>query len=257
MPRRDELRVERAGSTARKASVANGASVYRLQQPVELRHRPAGIRLVERQRPHPVPELRHRRRRLHALADDVADGEPEPAVGQHQRVEPVAADVHRGRAGQVARGDAHALDIGDRLGQDAPLERLGDRPLPLVAARAVERQAALRRQGLEEAPRVVVELGQARATRVRRRRGAVCRPGRGGTRTSRGRSPRARRSAPGSARRAGSRSRSTRRRLRARRRRRASDGSSSRRAAAGRRPRGSRATRAGGPRARRRRSRRA
>ena len=32
---------------------------------------------------------------LDPFADDVADRKPEPAIGQRQRVEPVAADVER------------------------------------------------------------------------------------------------------------------------------------------------------------------
>ena len=117
----------------------------------------AGLERVERERAHPVPELRHRRGRLDALPDDVADDEPEPAVGERQRVEPVAADVDRGRAGEVERGDAYALHRRHGLREDAPLQRLRDDALALVAPRAVEREAALRDDGLEEAALVVDE----------------------------------------------------------------------------------------------------
>ena len=62
-------------------------------------------------------------------------------------VVPVAADVDPGLAGQIAGGEGHALDLGQRLREDALLERLGDRPLALVADRAIESLAALAREG--------------------------------------------------------------------------------------------------------------
>ena len=112
---------------------------------------------VSRQRAHPVAKLCHGRRRADALPDDVADDEPQPAVGQRQCVEPVAADVHGRRSGEVERRDACALHRRHGLRENAPLQRLRHDALALVPPRTVEREAALRRDRLEEAALVLTE----------------------------------------------------------------------------------------------------
>ena len=72
------------------------------------------------------------RRGAQPVADHVAHDQRHPAVGALERVVPVAADRGSLAGRQVARGDLEPLDARQALGQQAALERLGDRVLALV-----------------------------------------------------------------------------------------------------------------------------
>ena len=185
MAGRDERRLVRDGVEREVDHRREGRVGVLADEAVELRHALGRADLVERDRAHAVAELGHRRGRAHALADDVADDEAEAAVAQRDRVEPVAADVERRRAGQVAHGDLDALHRRQRLRQHAALQRLGDHPLRLVLARPVEREAALARQRLDEPPLALAEP-QAVAPREDRRRRAAPRPRRSARPRTRG-----------------------------------------------------------------------
>ena len=123
-----------------------------LGEAVEAGERGRRLHPVERERSQAVPELPHGRGRLHALADDVAHHEPELAVLQPDRIEPVAADGDPGRARKVAGGELHAFDAGQGSGQDTSLKGLRDRLLGLECARAVECLGGLTRERFDESP---------------------------------------------------------------------------------------------------------
>ena len=92
--------------------------------PLEHQRRAQALERVGAQR---VLQPRHPRRRVEAVADDVADRDPGVAVAQRDHVVPVAADLGVGAAGDVAGGDPEAGQLGQPLGQQAALQRLGDR----------------------------------------------------------------------------------------------------------------------------------
>ena len=73
----------------------------------------------------------------------VADREVDDPVRPAQRVVPVAADLEPDAARAVAAGEVDALDRGQRLGQQAALQRDRDLVLLLVAPRAGERAAGV------------------------------------------------------------------------------------------------------------------
>jgi hypothetical protein len=114
-----------------------------LGQPIEPRERRRRLHPVERESPERVPKLRHGRRRMDALADDVPDHEPEAPVAQRDRVEPVAPDVELGRPWQVTRGELHALHPREGRRENAALECRGDRLLRLEVAGTLERLRSL------------------------------------------------------------------------------------------------------------------
>jgi hypothetical protein len=74
------------------------------------------------------------------VADDVADGEPDPAAGQGEGVVPVAADVVVlvGRA--VAAGELRPGQFVGHDGQEGLLQLVGRLPLLLVQPRPVQRR---------------------------------------------------------------------------------------------------------------------
>ena len=115
-----------------------------------------GLSRSMRDRTERVSQLPHARRGVNALPDDVSDDEPDAALGELDGVEPVASDVDLLRTRQVARGDLRACQPRESHRQDAPLEGLGDRPLGLEVARAVESLCALARRasrGRRDRPR--------------------------------------------------------------------------------------------------------
>ena len=81
-----------------------------------------------------VPQLAHQHGGGDAAAGHVADGEMHDPVGAAQRVVPVTADLEPDAAGAVAAGQVDAFDRGQRLGQQAALERDRDVVLLRVSA---------------------------------------------------------------------------------------------------------------------------
>ena len=100
----------------------------------------AGLEAVERVDAQRVAELRHRRRRDHALADDVADDDADPVVAEVDHVVPVAADLELVPAREVAHGRVDPLDLGQPAREDALLQRHGDLVLPLVDHHPLEHE---------------------------------------------------------------------------------------------------------------------
>ena len=110
--------------------------------PLEHQRRAQPLERVGAQR---VLQPRHPRGGVEAVADDVADRDPGVAVAQRDHVVPVAADLGVGAAGDVAGRDPEAGQLRQALGQQAALQRLGDRGdvLDLLGgpAQALERGA--------------------------------------------------------------------------------------------------------------------
>ena len=127
---------------------------------VESSERGRRLQALEGDRAQRVPKLPHRSGRLHAFTDDVADHEPEPAIGELDRIEPVPADLDVQRPGEVASGDLDAREPRERDRQHAALQRCGDRSLRFVVACAIEGLRALARERLQEP--TVVRLDCAR-----------------------------------------------------------------------------------------------
>ena len=86
-----------------------------------------------------VAQRGHDRRRPQAAAGHVADHEEEAAVVEADDVVPVAADVDALDPGDVADPELDALDVGQVLGQQAVLERVGHRALVGEQARVLGR----------------------------------------------------------------------------------------------------------------------
>lgn len=96
--------------------------------------------LGHRVRPEDVAQLRHARRGLQVMTDDVPHGEGGGAVHQGERVVPVAAHVGGIRRGQVADGHAAAGCVRE-LRQQMALHGLGDLALTLVEAGVLQGHA--------------------------------------------------------------------------------------------------------------------
>ena len=86
-----------------------------------------------------VPELRHARRDVHAVAADVADDETDAAVREREHVPPVAPDLTAHRGGHVAGGDLVARDGVLAVGEEGPLHQRGDLALLGEALRLLQR----------------------------------------------------------------------------------------------------------------------
>jgi hypothetical protein len=90
-------------------------------------------------------ELGHHRRGLRPVAHDVTHHEPGPVPRQRDDVVPVAADdVARGR--QAAPGDIQAGRHRGGGGEQAAVQRVGDRPVPHQGQRVDDARPRLRRQ---------------------------------------------------------------------------------------------------------------
>ena len=118
---------------------------------------------LERRDPERVAEAAHQRRRLDAVAGDVADCHREPVPVERDRVVPVAPDPRLGARGEVAAGYGEAGDGRKRLREEAALERLGDLVLVLVQARVIDRHRGAIAGELEETDLVRGELALGEA----------------------------------------------------------------------------------------------
>ena len=110
-----------------------------LDEHVELLQHPRRPASRTAERPHRAAQLTHRDRRGEPVPDDVAHDERDRAVGELERVVPVATDLERRRARAVRRADRHVRE-GRRLPQEPELQRVRDAALTLVQPRVVERQ---------------------------------------------------------------------------------------------------------------------
>ena len=74
------------------------------------------------------------------MAYDVADREEDPAVGEDERVVPVAADRQARGTGQVATGDRDPRNVGEHGRQEAALQHFDHFTVVLVSLRVLERR---------------------------------------------------------------------------------------------------------------------
>ncbi len=88
---------------------------------IDERQRPTGTVVLDRIRMQRRAQLSHQRRRLHPVADDVADSDPEPPPLQLKYVIPITANLVA--RGQITRGggDTDHIDYSPR--QQTPLEK--------------------------------------------------------------------------------------------------------------------------------------
>lgn len=76
---------------------------------------------------------------MQSVADDAPDDEGDPAAGQRDDVEPVAADAaESGLGGQVAEGGGQRALLGQAVREEAALEGDGHGVLAGVAAGVVD-----------------------------------------------------------------------------------------------------------------------
>ena len=150
----DQRRAARAGDAVRVAA-------QQLQQP----RRRAPLERVRAQR---AAQLAHRRGGFGAVADDVADRDPQPPAGQLDDVVEVAA--RRGALGrQVADRDLEPVRARQRLRQQRLLERGRQVVLGLVDPRPAQRLAAQARQRQQVVAVVRPERRAGGRTRARSR----------------------------------------------------------------------------------------
>ena len=164
-----------AGAARVQLEVAEGdgaeaAVVARLaQRAVQMGEDGGRPRLVLGGRAQRVARERGDRRRLRALAADVADQRGDPAVARGEHVVEVAADLDPLAGGDEAHGDGEAGDRRDARRQQRALQHLGDVALARVRLRLRDRDrgelAELREDRLvarrERAVRVVGDLERA------------------------------------------------------------------------------------------------
>ena len=111
-------------------------------------------------------QLGHHRRGLRPVTHDVADDEAGPVAVQRDDVVPVAADdVTRGR--QAPPGDLQPGGHRRLGGQQAALQRVGDRPVPHQRQRVDDRRSGLGSQPGGGRDLAAAERGRARVARER------------------------------------------------------------------------------------------
>ena len=129
------VRVERQEDGGRHAAVGDVHG----QAPCDL----AGRRVLVRERAKRIAQLSHQHRRLDSPPCHVSDREVEDSVGSPNSVVPVAADLEPDATGVVPARELEAVDDGERIRQQAPLECDGDVVLVLVASSARESSGRL------------------------------------------------------------------------------------------------------------------
>src|SRR5205823_1169137 len=93
---------------------------------------------VQSIRPQYIADLPHHGGGPQTMAHDVPHGHRHLAVGEGHGIEPVAAYLQRLTAWKVPRRDLQTFDLWHLLGQEAPLQRLGDPVFLLVDLRLVD-----------------------------------------------------------------------------------------------------------------------
>ncbi|GAB2678201.1 hypothetical protein GCM10027194_08010 [Thalassiella azotivora] len=111
-------------------------AAHRVVQPREdLRGRAVGVVADPAQQ---AADLRHRRRGLRVVSDDVADHEHRRAVGLDERVVPVAADLRGLRGRLVAHRDVEVVGLRRRR-EEPPLQALREAALQVVQPGVLQR----------------------------------------------------------------------------------------------------------------------
>ena len=139
-------------STTRQAAVEAVEPGQPRGEPVEQLQRVGGGAALQQRRRQRAAQLAHDRRGGRALADDVAHGDGHPVLVELDQVVPVAAGAGALGARHVPRGQRQPVDRGQRLGEQAALQRLGDPLLRAVEPGAVQRLCALLGQRQEHLP---------------------------------------------------------------------------------------------------------
>jgi hypothetical protein len=111
-------RVEDGADDGRQVCAVRGP-----REPVELRQHLGGSVGDECNRSQRAAQLGHDRRGLQAAADDVTDGDCQPAAADLEGVVPVTADLHSVSARLVAHRARHTLDAAVSDVQQADLQR--------------------------------------------------------------------------------------------------------------------------------------
>jgi hypothetical protein len=102
-------------------------------------------------------QLAHHRGRRGALPHDVADDDRDPPAVEDEHVVPVAAGAAARRRGQVARRQVQPLVLGQRRGEQAVLQRVGQVAAGVGQRRPLERQRRLAGERAQVGLLVVVE----------------------------------------------------------------------------------------------------
>jgi hypothetical protein len=142
----------------RGGEVPHRQALHRLVEPLEHVRRRA-VR-GERHAAQEVAHLGHHRGRPPVVARHVAHDDHQRAVGQQERVEPIAADLGEPRGGPVAHRDLDTLGLAG-LGEQAALER--EREVALGLERGDPRQGVAQRGRGE--PQEARYAGRARGGR--------------------------------------------------------------------------------------------
>ncbi len=115
------------------------------------------LQVQQGQRAYGRAEFAHRHRRPEAPAHDVPDHQRGAVTGEFDDVEPVAADLRRRVAGQVAAGDVQARRLGVAGREQGALQYQRPFVLPAVQARVVDADGGPCGQFDREVPVAVAE----------------------------------------------------------------------------------------------------
>jgi hypothetical protein len=115
----------------------------------------------ERVRAGDTAELAHRRRRGNPATGDIAEHDPDPPLGERERVVPIATDLGPGAGGLVVGGELDARHVGQPLRQEPALELDRDPVILVVELRLADRERGAVGGVVEQRPLGFVERSTA------------------------------------------------------------------------------------------------